>query len=92
RSRYSSQAKLDLARRHRAATVYTDSEEFPAIADRTGDFVYARLMRASTRYKAGYAPKALDAWAELLLAWSRGAHPDDLPRIGAPPKPAKSAK
>ncbi|MDF2862555.1 MAG: hypothetical protein K0S02_2827 [Achromobacter mucicolens] len=83
---------LDLARRHRAATVYTDSDEFPAIADRTGDFVYARLMRASTRYKAGYAPKALDAWAERLQAWSRGDHPDDLPRIGAPAKRAKSAK
>ncbi len=83
---------LDLARRHRAATVYTDSDEFPAIADQTGDFVYARLMRASTRYKAGYAPKALDAWAERLQGWSRGAHPDDLPRIGAPAKPAKTSK
>ncbi len=80
---------LDLARSHRAATVFTDSEEFPAIADRTGDFVYARLMRASTAYKAGYAPKALDAWAKRLQVWSRGADPDDLPRIV---EPAASAK
>ncbi|AVJ27436.1 DUF72 domain-containing protein [Achromobacter spanius] len=73
-----------LARRHRAATVYTDSDEFPAIADRTADFVYARLMRGSTAYKAGYAPKALDAWAERLRVWARGDDPDDLPLVGKP--------
>lgn len=76
---------LDLARRHHAATVYTDSEDFPSIADRTANFVYARLMRASTAFKAGYAPKVLDAWAERLRTWSRGADPADLPRIGQPP-------
>jgi len=76
---------LELARRHRAATVYTDSEDFPSIADRTADFVYARLMRASTAFRAGYAPKVLDAWAERLRTWARGADPADLPRIGQPP-------
>lgn len=81
---------VDLARRHRVATVYTDSEEFPAIADRTGDLVYARLMRARNTYKAGYAPKALDAWAERLQAWSRGAEPSDLPRIGESAAHAKA--
>lgn len=73
---------VELARRHRAATVFTDSDDYPAIADRTGDFVYARLMRASAAYKAGYAPKALDAWADRLRAWARGADPADLPRAG----------
>lgn len=76
---------LDLARQHRVATVYTDSEDFPSIADRTADFVYARLMRASTTFKAGYAPKVLDAWAERLRTWTRGADPADLPCIAAPP-------
>lgn len=74
---------LDLARRHGAATVYTDSEDYPALADRTGAFVYARLMRASTAFKAGYAPKVLDAWADRLRTWARGADPADLPRVGA---------
>lgn len=73
---------LDLARRHGAATVYTDSEDYPSLADRTGAFVYARLMRASTAFKAGYAPKVLDAWAERLHTWARGADPADLPRVG----------
>jgi uncharacterized protein YecE (DUF72 family) len=75
---------LRLARRHRAATVFTDSEDFPSIADRTADFVYARLMRANAAFKAGYAPKALDAWAERLRDWARGADPADLPRVGVP--------
>ncbi|WMD22848.1 DUF72 domain-containing protein [Achromobacter seleniivolatilans] len=72
---------LSLARLHNAATVYTDSEDYPSIADRTADFVYARLMRASTAFKAGYAPKVLDAWAERLRIWARGADPADLARV-----------
>lgn len=75
---------LRLARRHRAATVYTDSDDYPSMADCTADFVYARLMRASAGFKAGYAPKALDAWAARLQAWAGGAQPADLPRAGEP--------
>lgn len=82
---------LELARRHGAATVYTDSEDYPSLADRTGAFVYARLMRASTAFKAGYAPKVLDAWAERLRTWAHGADPADLPRVG-PPKSAGAAR
>ncbi len=81
---------IELARRHHAATVYTDSDDYPAIADRTADFVYARLMRASPAFKAGYAPKALDAWAERLRAWARGADPADLPRVQERPAAAAS--
>ncbi|WP_313619682.1 DUF72 domain-containing protein [Achromobacter sp.] len=81
---------IELARRHGAATVYTDSDDFPSIADRTADFVYARLMRASTSFKAGYAPKALDAWADRLRAWSGGADPADLPLIHKRPTAAGS--
>lgn len=81
---------IELARRHHAATVYTDSDDYPAIADRTADFVYARLMRASPAFKAGYAPKALDAWAERLRAWARGADPADLPRVQERPAAAGS--
>ena len=72
--------------------VHTDSDDYPSLADQTGDFVYARLMRASARFKAGYAPKALDAWADRLRAWSAGADPDGLPRAGEPAPAAKAAK
>lgn len=82
---------LALARRHAVATVYTDSEDYPSLADATGDFIYARLMRASTAFKAGYAPKVLDAWADRLRTWARGADPDDLPRVGTR-KPSGAAR
>lgn len=72
---------LALARRYKAATVFTDAEKFPSFADVTGDFVYARLMRSNAKLKYGYAPKLLDAWVEHAQAWSRGEAPDGLPRI-----------
>src|SRR5262249_17570506 len=54
---------LDLARRHRVPTVFTDSSDHPSFADLTGDFVYARLMRSEAQLATGYSPAALDAWA-----------------------------
>jgi uncharacterized protein YecE (DUF72 family) len=72
---------VDLARRHRCAIVYTDSPEFPSIADRTAGFVYARLMSADLRYKDGYAPKALDEWATNAKAWATGVDPSGLHRV-----------
>jgi uncharacterized protein YecE (DUF72 family) len=76
-------AYLKLARKYKVATVFTDSDKFPSFADITGDFVYARLMRASAGNRAGYAPKALQAWAERARAWAAGHQPDDLPRVEA---------
>ena len=38
-------AFLELARRHRAAVVVTDSPDYPSFANLTTDFVYLRLMR-----------------------------------------------
>ena len=61
---------LALARRHGAATVFTDSPEYPSFADVTADFVYARLMGAEAQRPEGYAPKALDRWAEAAREWA----------------------
>ncbi len=74
-------AYLALARKHGAATVFTDSDKFPAFADLTGDFVYARLMNSDAKLKNGYAPKALDAWAASAKVWAGGGLPDALPRV-----------
>jgi uncharacterized protein YecE (DUF72 family) len=79
---------LALARKHRAATVFTDSDEYPSFADVTGDFVYARLMRTVPEQPTGYTPKALDAWAERARAWAAGGEPADLSRVA--PVGAKS--
>jgi uncharacterized protein YecE (DUF72 family) len=75
-------AYLKLARKYKAATVFTDSDEYPSFADLTGDFAYARLMRSSPKAKTGYAPKALQAWAERARDWAGGGLPEDLPYVG----------
>jgi len=72
---------LELARRYGAATVFTDSADYPSFADLTSDFVYARLMRCAASIKTGYAPKALTTWAAHAHAWARGGEPDGLPRV-----------
>ena len=50
---------LALARRHGAATVFTDSDDYPSFADITGSFVYARLMRTDPALPEGCTPQAL---------------------------------
>jgi uncharacterized protein YecE (DUF72 family) len=72
---------LQLARKHKAAAVFTDSPDYPSFADLTADFVYARLMCCQARLTTGYPKKALEEWAARTLAWARGAEPDDLPRV-----------
>ena len=75
---------IALARRHGAAVVFSDTDEFPAFADLTADFVYARLMRSAPEEPAGYAKPALQAWARRAKLWQEGSEPGDLPRIGNP--------
>lgn len=71
-----------LLRRFGVPVVYAEHATYPAIADVTGDFVYARLQRGSDDVKTAYPPKALDAWAERLKTWAGGGEPSDLPRVG----------
>lgn len=72
---------LALARRHDVATVFVDSEEFPSFADATGDFIYARLMKTEIRWESGYAPEAIDRWADCARVWADGDEPSALPRL-----------
>ena len=60
---------LALARRFGVATVFTESDEHPAIADITGDFVYCRLMRHDVTLPEGYAAATLDGLAACAQAW-----------------------
>ena len=80
---------LALARKYRCATVFTDSDDYPSFADLTGDFVYTRMMRTESSVKTGYAPKALDRWAEAAKTWAAGGEPDDVPLIDGAGKKAK---
>ena len=72
---------LALARNAGVAVVFADSADYPAIADVTGDFVYARLENAEERFVAGYAPHALDDWAEAAKCWAAGGRPAGLPYV-----------
>ena len=79
-----------LLRKHSVAVVYADSDDYPAIADVTADFVYARLQRSQETQATGYPPADLDAWAARAKTWAGGGEPDDLPRFGT--AKAKKAK
>jgi len=83
---------IALAREHEVPIVFAEHASYPAIADVTGDFIYARLQKGKDEMKAGYAPKALDAWAKRSLVWSEGGVPGDLPLIDDRHKPKKQAR
>ncbi|OZI75062.1 DUF72 domain-containing protein [Bordetella genomosp. 12] len=71
---------LRRARAHGVATVLTDSPRFVSITDSTcADLIYVRLMAADPRFRHGYAPAVLAAWARCARQWAAGRSPD-LPR------------
>jgi uncharacterized protein YecE (DUF72 family) len=80
-----------LARDHGVAIVLAGDAKFPLITDVTAPFVYARIMGTQAAKKVGYAPAALDRWAERAQDWARGAAPTDLPLIAAHP-PTKTPR
>jgi uncharacterized protein YecE (DUF72 family) len=67
---------VTLARAAGVAIAYVESEDRPAIADRTADFVYARFKRMQPELEEGYAPRELDRIAGLARIWARGEVPD----------------
>src|SRR5690606_30049176 len=78
---------VTLARSYRAAIVYADHARYPAIADITGDFIYARLQTGSDDNPDCYTPEALDAWAQRARIWAEGKAPADL-KVVDPENPA----
>lgn len=75
---------VSLARDRRIPTVFTDSADYPSIADLTGDFSYARLMCSKDEFPAGYAPKVLEQWATHARDWAAGKDIQNLPHAAAP--------
>jgi len=71
------------------AIITAGDSDFPQIADITAPFVYCRIMGTTEEHKNGYAPKALDRWAERTKEWAAGKVPDDLRAASKDqPKPA----
>ncbi len=71
-------AFVALLRQFSIPVVFAEHDKYPAIADIAGDFVYARLQKGDEKLKAGYPPKALDAWAARAKTWAQGGEPKDL--------------
>jgi uncharacterized protein YecE (DUF72 family) len=72
---------IALLRKFETPVVFAEHGKYPAIADVSGDFVYARLQKGNDEIKTCYPPKQLDAWAKRLQLWAAGGEPDDLPRV-----------
>jgi uncharacterized protein YecE (DUF72 family) len=81
---FASPEYLALARAHGVATVFTESDEYPAFADLTGDFVYARVMRAAAGEPEGIAPAVAAELAACARVWRDGGEPAALPRVMPP--------
>lgn len=67
-----------LAKKYKVSTVFTDSDKFPSFEEPEGEVAYARLMMADAKHKAGYAPKALDAWAGRAQGWGQAPKQRDV--------------
>ncbi len=80
-----------MARAAGVAIVYADSTDHPALADVTGDFVYARLENAREDVMTGYTDAELDLWTVRARDWAAGGAPDGLP-YADPAKPEKVAR
>ncbi len=74
---------IKLLRDAGVTAAFAEAEDYPAIADLTGEVVYARLQKGSDTIKTAYPPKALDAWAERAHVWAKGGVPPDLPLVDA---------
>lgn len=74
-------AFIALLRRFNVAVVFAEHASYPAIADVTADFVYARLQKGHDDIPTAYPPAALAAWTKRLQVWAAGGSPDDLPCV-----------
>jgi uncharacterized protein YecE (DUF72 family) len=81
-------AFVAMAREAGVGIVFADADDYPCIADVSGDLVYARLQRSRAQEPAGYTAADLDRWADIARAWARGESPAGFPHVADPPPPA----
>lgn len=80
---------LAMCRNANAAVVFADSPDYPAIADITADFVYARLERGEDDHPLCYPGPQIDRWADATRRWAAGGAPGGLPYVEAVPPPER---
>jgi uncharacterized protein YecE (DUF72 family) len=81
---------IGLCRDRNITICVSENENYPLIADITGDLVYLRLISASDEIETGYEAKDLDLWAGRFKAYAEGHVPSDLKpvdRTGPPEQP-----
>ena len=78
---------IELLRKYEVALVCADTVEWPRLMDLTSDFMYCRLHGSEILYVSGYTPKALDRWAEKVVAWANGSEPPDAEKVIDSPAP-----
>ena len=83
---------IELLREYGMALACADTVEWPRLMDVTSDFVYCRLHGSEQLYASGYDDRALDAWAERVVAWASGAEPKDAVRVISKPGPKMAAR
>ena len=71
-------AFVEIARKHRVATVFAHSEKYAELYDVTGDFIYLRLQESQSAEPQGYPPAEIVRWAKRIGQWAAGDAPDDL--------------
>lgn len=81
-------AFVAMARAAGVGIVFAEADDYPCIADISGDLVYTRLQCAREDEPAGYEGAAIRRWAEVAKAWARGESPPGFP-YAAEPAPAQ---
>jgi uncharacterized protein YecE (DUF72 family) len=74
---------IAMVREHGVAIVLAADSGYPQIADITAGFVYVRIMGTRETEPLGYAPPALDLWAQRAKHWAAGGTPPGLPAVAS---------
>jgi uncharacterized protein YecE (DUF72 family) len=72
---------VEMCRKAGVAIVYADSPQYPAIADLTGDFVYARLEAGVDDNPFCYPQEHFPRWTEAAKIWASGGRAEGLPYV-----------
>jgi uncharacterized protein YecE (DUF72 family) len=83
---------ISLLRKNGIAVVVADTPDWPRMMDITADFVYCRLHGSEKLYASGYDAPAIDAWAQRVLAWSRGEEVTDGTKVHPEPGPKQDPR
>lgn len=89
---FATETPAAIAKRHGVALCFSHSTSWPYVEQITAGFVYLRLHGPGELYASGYTESELETWADRVLAWRRGAEPDDAERISDLAAPSRKER